>query len=265
LDGIDATTSSHDNLRSNHSDQSNQSDPSSNHAATDSLALDFFRYTPIFTLILNASLVIVQVSDSYLQVLGGCSRERALGLHVDDFFAKTAPVPPLASARKAIRAAQETRRPYELKHLNTDGTAWTIRIVPIIQHGCLRYLQMELKDITQEHQKQLELEERLYTNETFRILVETVKDYAIFMLNPTGHIATWNAGAERFKGYKRDEIVGKHFSNFYSQEDRDNDKPGRELADALRDGRVEDEGWRYRKDGSRFWYRNPATVKPRPC
>jgi osomolarity two-component system sensor histidine kinase TcsA len=169
-------------------------------------------------------------------------------------------VPPLGSARKAIRAAEETRRPYELKHLNADGTAWVIRIVPIVQHGCLRYLQMELKDITEEHQKQLELEERLYTNETFRILVETVKDYAIFMLDPTGHIATWNAGAQRFKGYKKDEIVGKHFSNFYSQEDRDNDKPGRELSDALRDGRVEDEGWRYRKDGSSFWYCNPSAL-----
>jgi osomolarity two-component system sensor histidine kinase TcsA len=90
-------------------------------------------------------------------------------------------------------------------------------------------------------------------NETFRILVETVKDYAIFMLDPQGNIATWNAGAERFKGYTKDEIIGKHFSNFYMQDDRDDDKPARELDLALKNGHVEDTGWRLRKDGSMFW------------
>lgn len=73
------------------------------------------------------------------------------------------------------------------------------------------------------------------------------------MLDPSGHVATWNAGAQAFKGYTKQEVIGKHFSSFYGQEDRQNDKPGRELRDALRDGRCEDEGWRYRKDGSRFW------------
>lgn len=219
----------------------------------DSLSLDFFRYSPVYTLILDPSLFILQVSDSFLEVSGGCRPEQALGVHIDDFFDHIVTLPTLGSTRKAIRTAQETRRPFELKHFQEDGSTWKIRIVPIYRHGSLRYFQMELTDITEEHQERIDLEERLYTNETFRILVETVKDYAIFMLDPTGHIATWNAGAQFFKGYTKDEIIGKHFSNFYSQKDRDDDKPGRELADALRDGRVEDEGWRYRKDGSKFW------------
>ena len=89
--------------------------------------------------------------------------------------------------------------------------------------------------------------------EGFRLLVESVKDYAIFMLDPGGHVATWNAGAERIKGYKADEIIGKHFSIFYPPEDVAAGKPERELEIAAREGRFEDEGWRVRKDGSRFW------------
>jgi PAS domain S-box-containing protein len=87
----------------------------------------------------------------------------------------------------------------------------------------------------------------------YRLLVETVRDYAIFALDPTGHVLSWNAGAERLKGYKPEEIIGRHFSIFYPPDDIVAAKPERELEDAIRDGRVEDEGWRIRKDGSRFW------------
>ena len=97
-------------------------------------------------------------------------------------------------------------------------------------------------------------EERLGDlEEMFRLLVASVKDYAIFMLDPGGHIVSWNAGAQRIKQYKPEEIIGKHFSTFYSKQDIDDGKPERELRDAIRDGRVEDEGWRLRKDGTRFW------------
>jgi PAS domain S-box-containing protein len=90
-------------------------------------------------------------------------------------------------------------------------------------------------------------------DERFRILVNSVKDYAIFMLSPEGKVATWNVGAERLKQYSADEIVGSHFSRFYPAEDVAAGKPARELEEALAEGRVEDEGWRLRKDGSRFW------------
>jgi PAS domain S-box-containing protein len=88
---------------------------------------------------------------------------------------------------------------------------------------------------------------------SFRLLVEQVKDYAIFLLDPAGYVVTWNAGAERLKGYRAAEIVGQHFSRFYPAEDVAAGKTDRELAIAIAEGRVEDEGWRLRKDGSRFW------------
>ncbi len=87
----------------------------------------------------------------------------------------------------------------------------------------------------------------------YKLLVESVRDYAIFALDSTGHIITWNAGAARFKGYEAQEILGKHFSVFYPAEDRKARKPEMELEIAAREGSFEDEGWRLRKDGSRFW------------
>jgi PAS domain S-box-containing protein len=87
----------------------------------------------------------------------------------------------------------------------------------------------------------------------YRLLVESVRDYAIFALDPRGHILTWNAGAERLKGYKPNEVIGRHFSTFYPPEDIAADKPGMELREAASEGRFEDEGWRLRKDGSVFW------------
>ena len=87
----------------------------------------------------------------------------------------------------------------------------------------------------------------------FRLLVESVKDYAIFLLDPRGHVRSWNAGAENIKGYLADEIVGKHFSTFYPAEDVAAGKCERELEIATEEGRFEEEGWRIRKDGSRMW------------
>jgi PAS domain S-box-containing protein len=87
----------------------------------------------------------------------------------------------------------------------------------------------------------------------YRLLVESVTDYAIFVLDASGHIRSWNPGAERLKGYSENEIVGKHFSIFYPEQDVEAGKPARELEVATKTGRVEDEGWRVRKDGSRFW------------
>ena len=89
--------------------------------------------------------------------------------------------------------------------------------------------------------------------EAFRLLVEAVADYAIFLLGPDGRILTWNLGAERIKGYRANEIIGKHISAFYTTEDRRNGRPERNLREAARRGGIEDQGWRVRKDGTRFW------------
>jgi PAS domain S-box-containing protein len=87
----------------------------------------------------------------------------------------------------------------------------------------------------------------------YRLLVDRVRDYAIFALDTTGHIISWNEGAQRLKGYTANEIIGRHFSIFYPAEDIANGKPPWELVNAVRDGRFEDEGWRLKKDGSRMW------------
>ncbi|HVX12382.1 MAG TPA: PAS domain S-box protein [Pirellulales bacterium] len=92
-----------------------------------------------------------------------------------------------------------------------------------------------------------------HESDLFRLLVEGTIDYAIFMLDPTGHILTWNTGAERLKGYSADEIIGEHFSRFYPQEAIDRGWPAHELTVAKAEGRFEDEGWRVRKDGTLFW------------
>ncbi|MBI5630032.1 MAG: PAS domain S-box protein [Elusimicrobia bacterium] len=91
------------------------------------------------------------------------------------------------------------------------------------------------------------------SEEAFRLLVESIQDYAIFMLNQEGQVTTWNLGAERMKGYKAEEILGAHFSVFYTPQDVASGKPVRELKIAAETGRFEDEGWRLRKDGSKFW------------
>ena len=91
------------------------------------------------------------------------------------------------------------------------------------------------------------------SEELFRLLVQGVTDYAIYMLSPTGVVTNWNSGAERIKGYTREEAIGLHFSAFYTEEDRAIALPAQTLAIAMRDGRFEKEGWRVRKDGTRFW------------
>ncbi|EXJ69143.1 uncharacterized protein A1O5_08078 [Cladophialophora psammophila CBS 110553] len=130
---------------------------------------------------------------------------------------------------------------------------WRVRVVPIFDEDQLLYLVVEGVDATEEVQRTKDQIAQLSSAETYRILVSTLRDYAIFMLDTNGCITTWNTGAMLLKQYQREEILGKHFSTFYSEEDRKARKPEKELEVALREGKVEDEGWRVKKDGSRFW------------
>jgi len=114
-----------------------------------------------------------------------------------------------------------------------------------------------IRDVSQ--QKNIEIELR-QNEERFRLMVEAVRDYAIFMLDETGHIVSWNEGAQKIKGYSRDEIIGKHFSTFYTSEDLQNKKPENELKIAIATGKYEEEGWRVRKNGSVFWASVVITV-----
>jgi len=129
-------------------------------------------------------------------------------------------------------------------------------VLPIGSRALLLSDDERLRTIAALQQKLEVLEYQSNMRETerrFRMLVEAVQDYAIFTLDADGHVNTWNVGAERLKGYKADEILGRHFSAFYPPDDIADGKPQRELFIAVNEGRVEDEGWRVRKDGSRFW------------
>jgi len=129
-------------------------------------------------------------------------------------------------------------------------------VVPSETYFALGSEEERLRSIAHLQQKAHALEQELVLRQSearFRLVVEAVRDYAIFMLDPEGNVSSWNLGAERIKGYKSTDIIGKHFSCFYSEEDIRNGKPQSELVIAAQEGRFEDEGWRLRKDGSKFW------------
>ena len=148
-----------------------------------------------------------------------------------------------------IQAPGPTCIAFENRYICKDGSyrwlSWNAVSVPDQK---LTYA--VARDITRRRQ----VEEALRKSEEhLRLLVDGVRDYAIFMLDPSGQVASWNQGAERIKGYKANEIIGRHFSCFYPPEDLQNGKPERELQKAIAEGHYAEEGWRIRKDGSRFW------------
>ena len=184
------------------------------------------------------------------RIMGYTARE-AVGRHFSIFY------PPEVVQTKPKReleiASVEGRVEDEGWRLRKDGSRfWASTIITALRDewGTLQGFAKITRDLTERRMA----DERLrQSEEMFRLLVQSVKDYAIFMLDPTGRIVTWNEGAERIKGYTRDEIVGQHFSIFYPEEDIVAGKPERELETASREGMIEDEGWRIRKDGSRFF------------
>ncbi|KAK3369855.1 hypothetical protein B0H63DRAFT_403051 [Podospora didyma] len=156
----------------------------------------------------------------------------------------------IATIDDAISArAERTSKPINSLH----ASSWTARALPVFKGEELLAVFLEWHEGPQIWADQELFQPGLSNDEAFRILVEAVKDYAIFLLDTKGHIATWNTGAGLLKGYTREEIIGRHFSIFYGKDDLAIKKPEVELEICLREGRVEDEGWRYKKDGSRFW------------
>ncbi len=182
----------------------------------------------------------------------GYADQEVIGKHFSLFYTpedREAGVPDrvLATARHEGKFLGEGWR------LRKDGTRfWASIVVDRItnERGELVGFAKITRDMTEKREAEQALRE---AERRFRLLVEGVTDYAIFMLDPQGRVANWNAGAQRIKGYRPDEIVGEHFSRFYTPEDRDAGIPKKALETARETGRYEAEGWRVRKDGTRFW------------
>ena len=182
----------------------------------------------------------------------GFATEEVIGKHFSIFYTEEdrvggAPAKVLDTARREGRFAGEGWR------VRKDGTRfWASVVVDRIDadDGKLIGFAKITRDMTEQREAQQAL---LQAEARFRILVQGVTDYAIFMLDPEGRITNWNAGAQRIKGYSPAEIVGEHFSRFYTPEDLATGTPARAIETARETGRYEAEGWRMRKDGSRFW------------
>jgi PAS domain S-box-containing protein len=182
----------------------------------------------------------------------GYAAKEIVGKHYEKFF--TAEDRAADRPRKALRiAAREGRFETEGWRVRKDGSRfWAHVVLDAIrtENGDLVGYAKITRDVTDKK----EAERALFESEQrFRMLVQGVKDYAIYMLDPEGRITNWNAGAQNIKGYSAQEIVGQHFSTFYTETERASGEPERALATALREGKYEREAWRVRKDGSLFW------------
>ncbi|MFC3069325.1 PAS domain S-box protein [Phenylobacterium soli] len=184
--------------------------------------------------------------------LKGYTRDEILGQSFERFFSledRRAGLP----QRLLARAREEGRIESEGWRIRKDGSRfWALAGLHAVRDdaGQLIGFAKITRDTTAQRQAQQALME---SEQRFRLLVEGVIDYAIYMVDVNGSITNWNKGAERIEGYRADEVIGRHFSLFYTPEDRQAGLPARALASSLADGRYESEGWRVRKDGSRFF------------
>lgn len=182
----------------------------------------------------------------------GYRTEEVLGQHFSRFYPeedRRAGKP----AKALMTAATEGRFEGEGWHIRKDGSRfWAHVIIDPIRHSSGRLIGFAkiTRDLTERKQAEAELAR---SEQQFRLLVQGVTDYAIYMLDPQGCVSSWNVGAQRIKGYRPEEIIGEHFSRFYTEEDRAAGEPQHGLQIAAREGRCEKEGWRVRKDGTRFW------------
>jgi PAS domain S-box-containing protein len=195
---------------------------------------------------------IVTSWNSGAQRFKGYTASEIIGHHFSKFYTEKDRAADLPSRALAI-AARDGCFEAEGWRVRQDGARFWAHVVidPIRdERGQLIGFAKVTRDLTERRRTQDALKQ---SEERFRLLVQGVTDYAIYMLDPDGHVTNWNVGAHRIKGYSEEEITGQHFSIFYTPEDREAGLPTKALATAARVGRYEKEGWRVRKDGTRFF------------
>ncbi|MGB2619009.1 MAG: PAS domain S-box protein [Candidatus Acidiferrales bacterium] len=226
--------------------------PSLQKLSSQALAEKLFEFAPDGIVVADGDGRIIEL-NSQAERMFGYTRAEVLGLPVEALIPERFRA--LHPAHRQNFGVRPSVRPmgmgFELHGRRKDGTEFPVDIMlsPLQVDGVLVSLAV-VRDVTERERIEAALHR---SEERFRLLVESVKDYAIFMLDSGGRVATWNAGAERLKGYRADEIIGQHFARFYTREDIERGKPDDELKIAASQGRLEDEGWRVRKDDSRFW------------
>jgi PAS domain S-box-containing protein len=190
--------------------------------------------------------------NSGAQRFKGYEAHEVIGEHFSRFYTEEDRSSGLPK-RALETAAREGRFEHEGWRVRKDGSRFWAHVVidPIWDpSGALAGFAKVTRDITERREAQEHLRR---SEERFRLLVQGVTDYAIYMLDPDGSVSNWNTGAERIKGYAEPDVIGRHFSEFYTPEEREAGVPKRALETAAEEGRYEKEGWRVRKDGTRFW------------
>jgi PAS domain S-box-containing protein len=195
------------------------------------------------------------------EALSGYSRQELIGMPVEELVPE-----PLRTQHVRNRAVYDGARAVramgthlQIQLRRRDGSECPVDIaLSPLTLGRVELVVASVRDITEQKQADAGL---LQERDRLRLVVDNVRDYAIFMLDPEGNVSSWSIGAERIKGYQRGQIVGRHFSVFYTASDIAAGKPARALADAAATGRHAEEGWRIRRDGSRFWASTVVTAQ----
>jgi osomolarity two-component system sensor histidine kinase TcsA len=221
-----------------------------------------FRHIPDCQVILDEHLKICDISYEYEKVTHK-ERSAVIGKDFTTLFPQTEQSEKLSKILDSIRKVFETRKSVQLPTYRYDiyidngkkliPKFWDAITYPIsYEDGKVQYVLHKIEDVT-EHIKDNQMFGQVGRADIFKVILDNIKDYAIFMLDVNGNIRTWNLGAKRINGYDSSEIIGKNFSIFYPEADLKNGKPEWELKEVIKNGRIEDENWRVKKDRSLFW------------